>query len=60
MSGQRPHEQVLADAVRLLTEAARRTTTWTDGDGREHQYPADFAEFVTHAVAGAAANVGGV
>jgi hypothetical protein len=60
MSGQRRYEDVLADAVRVLTEAARHTVTWCDEDGREHHHHADFAEFVTHAVAGAAANVGGV
>src|SRR6266581_4676157 len=59
-SGQRSHDAVLADAVRVLTEGARRTITWTDRDGREHQQRADFAEFVTHAVAGAAANLGGI
>jgi hypothetical protein len=60
MTEQRPYDQVLADAVRVLTEAARRTISWTDGDGREHHGRADFAEFVTHAVAGAAANLGGI
>jgi len=59
-SGQRSHDAVLADAVRVLTEGARRSVTWTDRDGREHQQRADFAEFVTHAVAGAAANLGGI
>ena len=68
----RPAEQVLADAVRVLTEAARltrpvleRATAGADGDqpewvdsGRREQ--ADWAEFVTLALAGAAANVGGL
>jgi hypothetical protein len=58
--GQRSYDAVMADAVRVLTEAARRTITWTDRDGHEHQQQADFAEFVTHAVAGAAANLGGI
>lgn len=58
--GQRSYEVVLADAVRVLTEAARRTTTWTDPDGCPHRERADFAEFVTHALAGAAANLGGI
>lgn len=57
---QRSYDQVLADAVRVLTEAARRSVTRTDHDGSEHREPADFAEFVAHAVAGAAANVGGI
>jgi hypothetical protein len=59
-SGQRSHDAVLADAVRVLTETARRTVTWTDRDGHEHRQQADFAEHVTHAVAGAAANLGGI
>jgi hypothetical protein len=59
-SGQRTYDAVLADAVRVLTEAARRTITWTDRDDREHIDQADFAEFVTHAVAGTAANLGSV
>jgi hypothetical protein len=60
MSEQRSHEQLLAEAVRVLTEAARRTITWTDRDGYRHERRADFAEFVTLAVAGAAANLGGI
>src|SRR6266545_2832384 len=59
-SESRSYDAVLADAVRMLTEAARRSITWTDRDGHEHQQQADFAEFVTHAVAGAAANLGGI
>jgi hypothetical protein len=39
-------EQLLAEAVRVLTEAARTT--------------GDFAEFLTHAAAGAAANIGSI
>jgi hypothetical protein len=58
--GQRSYDAVLADAVRILTEAARRNITWTDRDGIEHRDQADFAEFVTHAVAGAAANLGSI
>lgn len=42
----RTYEQLLAAAVEVLTAAARR--------------PGDWAEFVTLALAGAAANVGGV
>jgi len=39
-------EQLLTEAVRVLTEAARST--------------GDFAEFLTHATAGAAANIGSI
>lgn len=69
----RTHEQVLADAVRVLTEAARLTRpvlehdiaasdtagqpVWVESGKRE---PVDWAEFVTLTLAGAAANVGGV
>jgi hypothetical protein len=60
MNAQRRHEELLTDAVRVLTEAARHVVTWRDGDGREHHDRVDFAEFVTHAVTGAAANIGGV
>jgi hypothetical protein len=45
-NGTGSREQLLIDAVRVLTEAARSTS--------------DFAEFVTLAVAGAAANIGGI
>jgi hypothetical protein len=45
-NGTGSREQLLIDAVRVLTEAARST--------------GDFAEFVTLAVAGAAANIGGI
>jgi hypothetical protein len=57
---QRTYDEVLADAVRVLTEAARRVITWTDRDGRARHEQADFSEFVTHALAGAAANIGGI
>lgn len=69
----RPADQVLVDAVRVLTEAARLTRpalerngaasdaaghpVWVESGRRE---PADWAEFVTLALAGAAANVGGI
>lgn len=67
----RPREDVLADAIRVLTEAARLTRPLPGSaaaapaagqpvsvtSGRE---PADWAEFVTHALAGAAANIGGI
>jgi hypothetical protein len=73
LSQQRSREDVLADAIRVLTEAARLTRPvlrreetaaagpgqlgWIDSGRRE---PADWAEFVTHALAGAAANIGGI
>jgi hypothetical protein len=57
--------EVLADAVRVLTEAARLRRPvmqqTDDGGWTPHPVrtePADWAEFVTLAVAGAAANVG--
>jgi len=55
---------VLADAIRILTEAGRlRRPVVEQGDAGVHPTrttPADWAEFVTLAVAGAAANIGGV
>lgn len=48
----RTYEQVLADAVGVLSEAAR-----LQGSASQR---IDWAEFVTHALAGAAANIGGV
>src|SRR6201999_166962 len=59
-SGQRSYEAVMSDAVRVLTEAARRVVTTTYPDGYVHHERADFAEFATHALAGAAANLGSV
>ena len=64
----RGFEEVLADAVRILTEAAglRRPVLVLDDDARHwvrdpvRTEPADFAELLTLAVASAAANVGGV
>jgi hypothetical protein len=72
-SEQRSYDDVLADAVRVLTEAARRRNpvlerdeaasqaagkpVWVPGERTE---PADWAEFVCAALAGAAANAGGV
>ncbi|WP_200846024.1 XRE family transcriptional regulator [Mycolicibacterium vanbaalenii] len=64
----RPHQVVLDEAVRVLTEAARLTNqpvrraadgSWEpdlDADG----LPIDWAAFVTTALAGAAANIGGI
>jgi hypothetical protein len=34
---QRTYDEVLADAVRVLIEAARRAIAWTDADGVEHR-----------------------
>jgi hypothetical protein len=67
----RPREDVLADAIRVLTEAARLTrplpereaATQAPGQPVSVRYgrrPIDWAEFVTQALAGAAANVGGI
>lgn len=62
----RSYEQVLAHAKRVLTEAARLirpvlSGTAGDSPGRGTMVePIDWAEFVTLALAGVAANVGGV
>jgi hypothetical protein len=67
VTGGRGWDEVLADAIRVLTEAARlRRPVWQQaGDGGWEPHPletepADWAEFVTLALAGAAANVGSV
>src|SRR4051812_25004805 len=68
-----PRAQLLAEAIRVLTAAARLTRpvlerdeqasetegtpVWADSGRTE---PDDWAEFVSQALAGAAANVGGV
>jgi len=57
---QRTYGEALVDAVHVLTEAARRVITRIDRDGRARHEPADFAELVTHALADAAARIGGV
>lgn len=64
---QRDRADVLADAVRVLTEAARlrRPVMHRNDDGQWEPHPAhteqvDWAEFVTQALAGAAANIGSV
>jgi hypothetical protein len=59
-SGQRGYDPILADAVRVLTEAARRTITRRDPDGGEQQEQADFADFLAVALAGTAANLGSI
>ena len=60
MTRPRSHGEILADAVRVLTEAASRTLTIGAGTSEEHTEPADFAEFVTLVLAGAAANIGSI
>lgn len=64
----RPYQVVLDDAVRVLTEAARLTNqpvrqkpdgSW-EPDLDAEGLPIDWAAFVTSALAGAAANIGGV
>ena len=63
----RERDEVLADAIRVLTEAARLrrpVVRQAEGGGREphplQSEPADWAEFITLAVAGAAANIGSI
>lgn len=60
-------DEVLADAIRVLTEAARlrRPVMQRTADGGWEPHPAqtepaDWAEFVTLALAGAAANIGSI
>lgn len=64
----RPYAEVLHDAIAVLTEAAHLTNQPTrqtsSGDWEPNPDPRaalaiDWAEFVTHALAGAAANIGG-
>ena len=54
------YDQLLRGAITALTAAARltRTERWPDGTGSNR--PCDWAEFVALALAGAAANVGGI
>src|SRR4051794_41721744 len=59
-TGTRTWDELLAAAVCVLTEAARLRRPSVAGTEQESTVPADFAEFVTLAVAGAAANVGGI
>lgn len=67
--GPRPYGEVLDDAIGVLTEAtrltnqlARRTAegSWEADPDPRASVPIDWGEFVTLALAGAAANVGGV
>ncbi len=53
-------DALLAQAVTALTVAARLTWTSTGPDGLPVTDRADWAEFVSLAVAGAAANIGGI
>ncbi|WP_174400345.1 helix-turn-helix domain-containing protein [Mycolicibacterium sphagni] len=64
----RPYAEVLHDAIAVLTEAAhltnqpmRQTSSggWEPNPDPRAALAIDWAEFVTHALAGAAANIGG-
>ena len=64
----RPYDEVLHDAVAALTECAHLTNQpmrqnssgqWEADPDPRAALPIDWAEFVTHALAGAAANIGG-
>src|SRR4051794_38708973 len=59
-TGLRGWDELLTAAVSVLTEAARLRCASVAGTGQESSERADFAEFVSLAVAGAAANVGGI
>jgi hypothetical protein len=54
------YDQLLSAAVTALTAAARLTWTERRPDGTAPSRPCDWAEFVTLALAGAAANIGGI
>ncbi len=54
------YDQLLRDAVAALTAAAGLTYTERWPDGTASSRPCDWAEFVTLALAGAAANIGGI
>ena len=57
--GRRFHD-LLLQAVNVLTDAARMSWTGTGPDGQPVTDRADWAEFVSLALAGAAANIGGI
>lgn len=66
-AGQRPYEQLLTEAIGVLTEAVRlrRPTLQQTESGLWAEHPTrteqnDWAEFVSLALAGAAANTGGI
>jgi hypothetical protein len=63
----RPYSEVLYDAIAALTEAAhltnqpmrqRNSGQWEPDPDPRAALPIDWAEFVTHSLAGAAANIG--
>lgn len=54
------NDDLFTQTVQLLTTAARRTRTIGAGTISAHTEPADFAEFLTEALAGTAANLGGI
>lgn len=54
----RCYDQLLGEAVAALTAAAR--LTWTTQDEEGSSGSCDWAEFVTRALAGAAANLDGI
>ena len=54
------YDQLLRDAVTALTAAARLTCTGRLRSGTAPGRPCDWAEFVTLALAGAAANIGSI
>ncbi|GAA2417741.1 helix-turn-helix domain-containing protein [Mycolicibacterium llatzerense] len=65
----RPYVEVLHDAISVLTEAAHLTNQpmrqsssggWEANPDPRAALAIDWAEFVTHALAGAAANIGGI
>lgn len=65
----RPHDEVLHDAISVLTEASRLTNhpmrqtssgQWEADPDPRAALPIDWAAFVTDALAGAAANAGGI
>jgi len=56
----RGRNELLLETINLLTEAARLRRTRLRDTGGEESSPADFAEFVSLAVAGAPANIGGI
>ncbi len=54
------YDQLLGDAITALTAAARLTCTERWPGGTAPRRPCDWAEFVTLALAGAAANIGSI
>lgn len=54
------YDQLLSDAVSALSAAARLTWTERWPDGTASTRPCDWAEFVSLAMAGAAANIGSI